>query len=490
MKVKNSIRYLRLVMSLAAVLPVIILAGCKATTTTGTVTTSTSSITSTNTTTTTMDMPSSTLPPIATTSVIPPTIAAQPNISLPVFDYGKQYAVFAWNDLGMHCANPSYDTAVLLPPYNTVRAQVIKRGSPPQVITTGITVDYEVIDNTYSYGKGQYAGFWDNVKKLFGITLAKNTGLNLDDPNIHNGLKGTMTAKVDYFVTDGIPLTPYYDDGGWNPYQIGHITVKDASGNVVAETYNTIPISDEISCAKCHGSSAFQDILQKHDTNNGTKLVSQEPVLCASCHGDPALGKPDAGPFHYTSDHIHGFHATVNPQPSCYDCHPGQATQCSRSLAHTAEGGNCTTCHGDLANVSSSIDAGRIPWVVEPKCATCHTGVAQVDTQNTLYRNAQGHGGVYCTSCHGSPHAMVPTSQRSDNLQALQYEGKALTISDCRVCHRSSRGGNEGDGSNLGEFAEEHGGSNPRVAAACFICHTSVSTNTANWPHLFQWKAR
>jgi hypothetical protein len=30
------------------------------------------------------------------------------------------YIVFAWNDLGMHCLNPTYDSAVILPPYNTV----------------------------------------------------------------------------------------------------------------------------------------------------------------------------------------------------------------------------------------------------------------------------------------------------------------------------------------------------------------------------------
>ena len=46
------------------------------------------------------------------------------------------YVVFAWNDLGMHCANPTYDKAVLLPPYNTLWVQVVKRAtrrrsSPP-----------------------------------------------------------------------------------------------------------------------------------------------------------------------------------------------------------------------------------------------------------------------------------------------------------------------------------------------------------------------
>jgi hypothetical protein len=142
--------------------------------------------------------------------------------------------------------------------------------------------------------------------------------------------------------------------------------------------------------------------------------------------------------------------------------------------------------YGSLENVSTSIGHGRVPWANEPKCATCHTGVAEVDTGNALYRNATGHGGVYCTSCHSSPHAMVPTSQSADNYQALQYQGKALPIADCGVCHKSSKGE-----SNLGEYLEAHGGNSPERPNMCYICHTSVNTaNTAQWPHQFQWKSR
>ena len=49
----------------------------------------------------------------------------------------SDYTLLAWNDLGMHCLNPTYDTLVILPPYNTVWAQLIHRGSPPQIVTTG-----------------------------------------------------------------------------------------------------------------------------------------------------------------------------------------------------------------------------------------------------------------------------------------------------------------------------------------------------------------
>ena len=399
-----------------------------------------------------------------------------------------EFVVLAWNDLGMHCLNPTYDTAVVLPPYNTVWAQVIRRGEPPQIVTSGITVEYRLINNTYSYGKthgtSDYGQFWDNCPALFGISLAHDTGLNLVDPTIHNGLSGTMLPKGDHFEVDGIPLTPVDDSLTWNPYQVVEVTVRDAGNSIIAQTRATAPTSEEMNCAKCHGANAFIDVLTKHDSNQSTTLLNQTPVLCAKCHGSPALGQTGPGTSgKYLSQAMHGFHAGVSPPPTCYDCHPGATTQCSRSERHSAADGNCVTCHGSLSQVGSSIPATRIPWVNEPKCVACHTGVAEVDTLTTLYRNAQGHGNLRCAACHGSPHAMIPTNraQASDHYQALQYQGGAKSIGSCGICHSSSRG----EGSS--EFAEQHGGASPRTRTACNVCHTSVSSSTGSWPHAYQW---
>jgi hypothetical protein len=140
-----------------------------------------------------------------------------------------------------------------------------------------------------------------------------------------------------------------------------------------------------------------------------------------------------------------------------------------------------------MKEVATSIATGsRVPWVIEPKCAACHGSIAQVDTGLTLYRNARGHGNLSCPACHGSPHAMVPTTQTNDNYQAVKYQGKAKSLGSCAVCHLGSRG-IEGE---IDEFSEQHGGENPETRTACNVCHTGVSATFARWPHAYQWKTR
>jgi len=394
------------------------------------------------------------------------------------------YSVFAWNDLGMHCLNPTYDKLVILPPYNNLMAQVVKRGDPPEIVASGITVEYAIVNNSSSYNKREYGGFWDNCLKLFGVELTHDIGLK------GNGLSGEMTPADDHFIAEGIPVVPVDDNGTWNPYQVADVIVRDGSGTVIAETQATVPTSDEINCAKCHGSqtiSAFADILAKHDASHGTTLSqpASQPVLCATCHPSPALGL-FTGPQDYLSLAIHGSHAG-RQGITCYDCHPGATTKCNRSLAHTADDGNCTTCHGNMDNVASSIESGRVPWVTEPQCSTCHLDVQAVNTGPNLYRNSKGHGSIYCTACHGSPHAMYPSRENSDNYQSNQYQGftsSVKTIGSCGICHNSSRGA-EG---NIGEFSEHHGGADPEQSIGCRACHTSVSAVTSEWPHSYTWK--
>jgi hypothetical protein len=136
-----------------------------------------------------------------------------------------------------------------------------------------------------------------------------------------------------------------------------------------------------------------------------------------------------------------------------------------------------------MAEVASSIAGGRIPWADEPSCGSCHAGVPGLEAAGTLFRNAVGHGSVYCAACHHSPHAMYPSTLMADNYQPIQYQNSSKTIGSCGVCHSDSRGEVE----DIDEFEEKHGGSDPDRQISCHVCHTVVRDNTNNWPHRWQW---
>ncbi len=63
----------------------------------------------------------------------------------PTADAG--YTVLAANDLGMHCADQDYRIFSILPPYNVINAQVLRKGKEPQHLTRadGIEVTYRAV---------------------------------------------------------------------------------------------------------------------------------------------------------------------------------------------------------------------------------------------------------------------------------------------------------------------------------------------------------
>ena len=352
------------------------------------------------------------------------------------------YVVLGYNDLGMHCMNQNFSELCILPPFNTLHAQVIRRGEEPQIIASGANVRYALPNNTDSTSK---TNFWDYAPALFGVQLPANVGLT------GNGLKGLMKPTGDNdFSATGIPLTPILDDGSLDPYQLANINVVVASKSV-AFTKAVVPVSWEISCNICHttpGISVETDILRKHDKlhpkhADGTpmNLEASKPVLCAACHADPALGTQGVPGVKAMSHAMHGAHAKrmrpaldVVGKNTCYACHPGNVTNCQRDI-HVAKGMHCFKCHGGMADVG---DEKRTPWVSEPSCGSCHAErrpTWQFEEKGKLYRNSRGHGGVHCAACHGSPHAITPTVTDADNVQAIMHQGFPGTIKKCTVCH-------------------------------------------------------
>ena len=342
------------------------------------------------------------------------------------------YVVFAWNDLGMHCMNQDFQSLMILPPYNTMHAQVVRRGGEPRITDSGLTVNYSVPGNTVSATK---TNFWTYAAALLGTAPAPNIGLT------GHGLSGTMSAtgNNDWSVT-GVPLTPMTDANQLNAYQLASVTVNSGATQV-ASTQAVMPVSWEISCNLCHntpGISADVDILRKHDSAHGTNLESQQPVNCARCHAEPNLGSTGTSGVPSLSSAMHLSHsdrmAASGLANECYACHPGVTTQCQRDV-HRAKGMTCRDCHESMTAVGNP---ARRPWVDEPRCGSCHTRSGfQFEQTGTLYRDSKGHHGIHCAACHGSPHAVGPATNAADNVQAIALQGHSGTIDTCTVCHTS-----------------------------------------------------
>jgi len=343
--------------------------------------------------------------------------------------FAQDYIVIGWNDLGMHCSNEDFSTFVILPPYNNIHAQVIRVGdalNPPVVVTSDLRISYEIPGNTYSVGK---TNFWSYEDQLFGVNLPDNIGLT------GNGLTGDMTIVENYFVVTGVPLTPYTDADLVNedPFQLGLLNLYDGSSQFLASTQPVVPVSNEINCVSSGSHISVQQLLNEHDDEGGFDPNNQ-PILCASCHASNALGMPGQPGLPSLSQAVHEQHGEITND--CYKCHPGPNTQCLRDVMSTQHGFTCQNCHGSVSQVGHSIDQGREPWFEEPSCGAvaCH-GSQFAEEPGKLFRESRGHGGLFCSVCHGEPHAIVPSREARDNLQQINLQGYAGTLNKCEVCH-------------------------------------------------------
>ncbi|MFH2048638.1 MAG: dockerin type I repeat-containing protein [bacterium] len=341
----------------------------------------------------------------------------------------QEYIVIGWNDLGMHCSNQDFSNLVVLPPYNNIRAHAIRVGDSlnlPLIVTTDFNITYEIPGNTYSIGK---TNFWDYEDLLFGVNLPPNIGLT------GAGLTGDMEAFEDFFLIDGVPITPYTDADLVNedPYQLGLLKLYNSTGQLLASTQPVIPVSNEINCVSSGCHSSEQNILNEHDDAGGFD-PNNTPILCASCHSSNALGTPGQPGLPSLSEAIHKKHG--DKTNDCYKCHPGPNTDCFRGVMATEHNMICQDCHGSVTNVGESISNGREPWLQEPSCGAvqCH-GSMYAEEPGKLFRQSRGHGGLYCSTCHGSPHAILPSGNDRDNVQNISLQGYAGTLNNCAVCH-------------------------------------------------------
>lgn len=485
--------------------------------------------------------------------------------------YGATSVLVAWSDVGLHEFDGT-DVSVysLMPPYSTIHAQFISSGL---LVTNpaGITVTYQAVAdasgsiNSTSVGKGN---FYQYAQALYGKALNPDQGLaGFSMPGTANQPQAmTFDPGQNLFTAQGVPITPYDDQGKKNYLPLMRLTARNSSGTVLATTDVAIPVSDEMDCRACHASGSQAaarppegwawevdpirdyklNVLRSHDDHflgtaayaqtlsaagyNQTGLVATvlrdgKPIACTLCHASGPLqsaGLAGARPLtqlmhtkhSYVSDPQSGASLTsMTNSGACLLCHAGTEKFAMRGVHHNTINSNgslamqCQSCHGNIGAVGA---LARTGWVDEPGCQSCHTGTATsnagalrftsvftapgqtrlpVDaTFGTptnaqaggfvLFRQAEGHGGLLCASCHGSAHGELLSSQANDNVQSKELQGQVGLLINCNACHTSRptnyTGGPHGLHPVDSQWASDHGD----ARGSCQVCHGKDNRGT------------
>jgi hypothetical protein len=450
--------------------------------------------------------------------------------------------ILGWNNLGMHCMDSDYSVFSILPPYNTINAQLIVN-SVLVTATNAYTVTYEAVAdptgsiNKTSAGKGNWLEF---APLLYGA-VAADQGLPFPGPDSFwmpgatNTPQGMLfDAGPDWFYAYGVPITPYDDAGQENPYPLMRIIAR-SGGIPIATNDVVLPVSDEMDCRACHASgtqAAAQpaagwvwsenperdyrlNILRLHDEKNLTQqndlyasalaargfnpqglyrgvVADGKPVLCAVCHASEALGTGSYSNIPPLTASVHAKHASVvDPdllitldnsahRAACYRCHPGSTTKCLRGAM-----GGAIAADGSL----------------EMQCQSCHGNMSEVGKANRtgwlMEPNCQSchsgtaisnNGQMRYNSCFTDTNWTVRVAVNQTFATKSNTPAPGISLYrfsaghgglQCSACH----------GSTHAEFPATHRNDNLRneriqghagVMVECTACHVSMSASAAN----------
>jgi ferredoxin len=455
--------------------------------------------------------------------------------------------LLGWNNLGMHCMDSDYSVFSILPPYNTIEAQLIVNGL---LVTNGngYTVTYQAMAdpdgsiNTTSRGKGNFYQFTPQLYGAVAVDMGlvgwampgpNNTPQSLDFETINHPAAGVATS-VNWFRAEGIPITPYDDLLHKNPYPMMRLVARNSANQTIATNDIVLPVSDEMDCRACHASGSAAaarpaagwvndanperdfrlNILRLHDqlqnsasyssilASNGFNpqglyqgvVADNRPVLCAKCHLSEALQGSGYGNIPPLTRSVHALHAKVMDPKMGVTLDNAM----NRSACYQCHPGSTTKClRGAMGSAVAS------DGTMAMQCQSCHGNMSQVGSASRVGWFMEPN----CQSCHtgtashnngqirftsafdatGAARVAVdPTFSTTPNTPAA-----GLSLYRFSVGH----GGLQCEachGSTHAEFPTSHRNDNVRdielqghagVMAECTACHATVPNTVNGGPH-------
>ncbi|MDJ0786887.1 MAG: PKD domain-containing protein [Myxococcota bacterium] len=320
------------------------------------------------------------------------------------------HVVLAWNDLGMHCADLGSDPFSILPPFNTLNAQAIRRGSvgstrPRLLDGSEAELLYSAASNPDDpVGPGSInstaqnfpvgarvedailakTDFWDArpggtiASLLFpGLDPLPDEGLqtlaNADHGRFMPGIGAPYVENQPqefsefeegkgWFTAQGIPITHIDDAGRRNSYPLMRVqATRPGSGAVVATVDAVVPVSSEVDCRDCHALGAV-------GADPDARTAGPDFVAPAS----PSRRDTESA-AKLNILRLHDFN------------HAG--------VAGNLEGGSpdlCASCHGSAALSSVGGPAGDPAVSSMSRAMHEYHGLLQVDGQGELLRDGTG----------------------------------------------------------------------------------------------------
>ena len=390
--------------------------------------------------------------------------------------FAASAVLLGWNNLGMHCMDSRYAEFAILPPYNTIDAQLIVNGKLVTASTipgaAEYTLTYEAVAdpvtgilNSTSKDKSDWASFAPsffpalkglNPPYLADMGLANCNMPGIDSPYVLNTPQAIpfqpAGAPSNTFQAEGVPITPTDDAGNKNFYPMMRLVARNASNAVIAQSDVVLPVSDEMTCKSCHAANTNTDarpasgwiadanpereyrlnILRLHDD---IQFAEDGPLYNEAL---AAKGIDSKGLFASVTTDQDPVTPGMQTKPVlCASCHTSEALGTPSFTGTNGTVSALTTAmHSLHANVTTPGGSQTLNDASNrAACYDCHPG-----SKTKCLRGAMGSAvatdgsmEMQCQSCHGNM-TKVGDSHRTGWLQEPT----------CQSCHTGTATSNNG----------------------------------------------